>query len=182
MHCATVPNVEREALELAAERIRAYHVRQMPQDAQWTDPDGATLGWRWTPVQAAGLYVPGGLASYPSSVLMNAVPAKVAGRRAARDGGADAGRRRQSAGAAGRPDRRRRRDLPDRRRAGDRRARLRHRDDRAGRQDHRPGQRLCRGRQAPGLRQGRDRHDRRAVRDPGDRRRRQRPRLDRRST
>jgi len=78
-HCATVPNVEREALELAAERIRAYHVRQMPQDAEWTDPDGATLGWRWTPVQAAGLYVPGGLASYPSSVLMNAVPAKVAG-------------------------------------------------------------------------------------------------------
>jgi len=79
VHCATVPNVEREALELAAERIRAYHVRQMPQDAEWTDPDGATLGWRWTPVQAAGLYVPGGLASYPSSVLMNAVPAKVAG-------------------------------------------------------------------------------------------------------
>ncbi len=78
-HCATVPNAEREALEFAAERIRAYHVRQMPQDAEWTDPDGATLGWRWTPVGAAGLYVPGGLASYPSSVLMNAVPAKVAG-------------------------------------------------------------------------------------------------------
>ncbi|MEZ5721863.1 MAG: histidinol dehydrogenase [Paracoccaceae bacterium] len=78
-HCATVPDAERVALELAAERIRAYHVRQVPQDAQWTDPDGATLGWRWTPVQAAGLYVPGGLASYPSSVLMNAVPAKVAG-------------------------------------------------------------------------------------------------------
>ena len=51
----------------------------MPEDAEWTDPDGATLGWRWTPVSAAGLYVPGGLASYPSSVLMNAVPAKVAG-------------------------------------------------------------------------------------------------------
>ena len=78
-HCVTVPDAERVALELAAERIRAYHVRQVPQDAQWTDPDGATLGWRWTPVQAAGLYVPGGLASYPSSVLMNAVPAKVAG-------------------------------------------------------------------------------------------------------
>jgi len=51
----------------------------MPQDAQWTDGVGAELGWRWTPVSAAGLYVPGGLASYPSSVLMNAVPAKVAG-------------------------------------------------------------------------------------------------------
>ncbi|SFU18565.1 histidinol dehydrogenase [Sedimentitalea nanhaiensis] len=70
---------DRAALELAAERIRSYHVRQMPEDAQWTDPDGATLGWRFSPVSAAGLYVPGGLASYPSSVLMNAVPAKVAG-------------------------------------------------------------------------------------------------------
>ena len=76
---ADVPDHERAALELAAERIRAYHIRQLPQDARWTDPDGATLGWRWTPVSAAGLYVPGGLASYPSSVLMNAIPAVVAG-------------------------------------------------------------------------------------------------------
>ena len=76
---AEVPDHERAALELAAERIRAYHVRQMPQDHSWTDPEGAMLGWRWTPVSAAGLYVPGGLASYPSSVLMNAIPAKVAG-------------------------------------------------------------------------------------------------------
>ncbi|WP_284265860.1 histidinol dehydrogenase [Roseicyclus amphidinii] len=76
---ATVPPEERAALERAAERIRAYHVRQLPQDARWTDPEGATLGWRWTPVSAAGLYVPGGLASYPSSVLMNAIPAQVAG-------------------------------------------------------------------------------------------------------
>ena len=79
--CARVPAAEREALELAAERIRAYHARQMPKDESWTDGLGATLGWRWTPVSAAGLYVPGGLASYPSSVLMNAVPAKVAGVR-----------------------------------------------------------------------------------------------------
>lgn len=77
--CARVPAAEREALELAAARIRAYHERQMPEDASWTDASGATLGWRWTPVSAAGLYVPGGLASYPSSVLMNAIPAKVAG-------------------------------------------------------------------------------------------------------
>ena len=69
----------RAALELAATRIAAYHSRQMPEDAEWTDETGATLGWRWTPVSAAGLYVPGGLASYPSSVLMNAIPAKVAG-------------------------------------------------------------------------------------------------------
>ena len=74
-----VPAGERAALELAAERIRAYHDRQRPSDASWTDPQGATLGWRWTPVSAAGLYVPGGLASYPSSVLMNAIPAQVAG-------------------------------------------------------------------------------------------------------
>ncbi|WP_421904834.1 histidinol dehydrogenase [Mameliella sp.] len=77
--CARVPDAERQALETAAERIRAYHVRQMPQDQSWTDPEGATLGWRWGAVSAAGLYVPGGLASYPSSVLMNAIPAKVAG-------------------------------------------------------------------------------------------------------
>ncbi|MGR3374770.1 MAG: histidinol dehydrogenase, partial [Pseudooceanicola nanhaiensis] len=76
---ARVPAAERAALELAAERIRAYHLRQLPEDASWTDPDGATLGWRWSAVSAAGLYVPGGLASYPSSVLMNAIPAKVAG-------------------------------------------------------------------------------------------------------
>ncbi|MCL3880695.1 histidinol dehydrogenase [Marivita sp. GX14005] len=76
---ARVPETERAALEQAAERIRGYHARQIPGDESWTDPEGATLGWRWTPVSAAGLYVPGGLASYPSSVLMNAVPAKVAG-------------------------------------------------------------------------------------------------------
>ncbi|UWR58621.1 histidinol dehydrogenase [Phaeobacter inhibens] len=74
-----VSTEERVALELAVERIRAYHLRQMPQDAEWQDDAGASLGWRWSAVSAAGLYVPGGLASYPSSVLMNAVPAKVAG-------------------------------------------------------------------------------------------------------
>ena len=77
--CAKVPDADRAALEMAAERIRAYHARQMPEDQMWIDDVGATLGWRWTPVSAAGLYVPGGLATYPSSVLMNAIPAKVAG-------------------------------------------------------------------------------------------------------
>jgi len=76
---AKVSPEDRAALELAADRIRAYHTRQMPEDQRWTDETGASLGWRWTPVSAAGLYVPGGLASYPSSVLMNAIPAKVAG-------------------------------------------------------------------------------------------------------
>ncbi len=77
--CAKVSDQERVALELAAERIRTYHLAQMPEDKRWTDEVGASLGWRWTAVSAAGLYVPGGLASYPSSVLMNAIPAKVAG-------------------------------------------------------------------------------------------------------
>lgn len=76
---ARVAPEDRAALELAAERIRAYHERQRPEDALWRDAAGAELGWRWTPVAAAGLYVPGGLASYPSSVLMNAIPARVAG-------------------------------------------------------------------------------------------------------
>jgi histidinol dehydrogenase len=76
---ASVPEAEASALELAAARIRAYHVRQYPHDETWSDETGATLGWRWGPVDAAGLYVPGGLASYPSSVLMNAIPAQVAG-------------------------------------------------------------------------------------------------------
>ncbi len=130
---------------------------------------------RWAgagaPVSAAGLYVPGGLASYPSSVLMNAIPAKVAGvgrlaitvptpgglvnplvLLAARIAGVDeiyriGGAQAIAALAYGTAD------------------------HPAGRQDHRPRQRLCRRRQAPGLRQGRHRHDRRAVRDPGDRRR-----------
>ena len=76
---AKVSGEDRAALELAAARIRAYHERQMPEDARWEDVSGAVLGWRWGPISSAGLYVPGGLASYPSSVLMNAIPAKVAG-------------------------------------------------------------------------------------------------------
>ena len=76
---AKVPAAERTALELAAERITSYHEKQMPNDHSWIEDNGAMLGWRWTPVSAAGLYVPGGLASYPSSVLMNAIPARVAG-------------------------------------------------------------------------------------------------------
>ena len=77
--CERVPAAERDALELAAARIRAFHERQRPSDDAWIDEAGATLGWRWTPIQAVGLYVPGGTASYPSSVLMNAIPARVAG-------------------------------------------------------------------------------------------------------
>src|SRR5205085_2721250 len=61
------------------ERIEAFHRGQRPEDRIVTDPLGVTLGWRWTALESVGLYVPGGTASYPSSVLMNAVPAKVAG-------------------------------------------------------------------------------------------------------
>jgi len=67
------------AIETAATRIESYHKRQLPEDARFTDDTGALLGWRWTSVDSAGLYVPGGTAAYPSSVLMNAIPAKVAG-------------------------------------------------------------------------------------------------------
>lgn len=67
------------ALELAADRIRAFHERQLPDGFSFTDEDGVKLGARWTAVSAAGIYVPGGTAAYPSSVLMNAIPAMVAG-------------------------------------------------------------------------------------------------------
>ena len=68
-----------DALKLAAERIESFHERQLPGRGGYVDDAGVRLGYRWTPVQAAGLYVPGGLAAYPSSVLMNAIPARVAG-------------------------------------------------------------------------------------------------------
>jgi len=67
------------AIETAAQRIEAYHRRQIPADERFTDATGALLGWRWTSVDSVGLYVPGGTAAYPSSVLMNAIPATVAG-------------------------------------------------------------------------------------------------------
>lgn len=69
----------REALNLAASRIRAYHAAQLPEDRDYTDEAGVRLGARWGAVDAAGVYVPGGRAAYPSSVLMNILPAKVAG-------------------------------------------------------------------------------------------------------
>ena len=79
---SAVAQADREtlaALRLARDRIEVHHRRQMPKDDRYTDAVGAELGWRWTAVEAVGLYVPGGTASYPSSVLMNAVPAVVAG-------------------------------------------------------------------------------------------------------
>ncbi|MBQ0709327.1 MULTISPECIES: histidinol dehydrogenase [unclassified Ochrobactrum] len=75
----TAPASTIEALKLAHERIEKHHARQLPKDDRYTDALGVELGSRWTAIEAVGLYVPGGTASYPSSVLMNAVPAKVAG-------------------------------------------------------------------------------------------------------
>jgi histidinol dehydrogenase len=68
-----------DALQLARDRIEAFHRTQVPQDQRFTDALGVELGWRWSAIEAVGLYVPGGTAAYPSSVLMNAVPAMVAG-------------------------------------------------------------------------------------------------------
>jgi histidinol dehydrogenase len=68
-----------EALELARNRIESFHRQQLPNDARFTDALGVELGWRWSAIESVGLYVPGGTAAYPSSVLMNAVPAQVAG-------------------------------------------------------------------------------------------------------
>jgi histidinol dehydrogenase len=76
---AACPQAVRDAIDFAAARIRTYHARQRPADAQWIDETGTELGWRWTPLEAVGIYVPGGRAAYPSTVLMNAVPAQVAG-------------------------------------------------------------------------------------------------------
>lgn len=76
---ADTPADVREAIAFAAARIRTYHARQRPADQAWTDEAGVELGWRWTPLEAVGVYVPGGRAAYPSTVLMNAVPAQVAG-------------------------------------------------------------------------------------------------------
>jgi histidinol dehydrogenase len=69
------------ALTTAVARIESYHRRQLPRDEWFDDDTGAKLGWRWTPLDSVGIYVPGGTASYPSSVLMNAIPARVAGVR-----------------------------------------------------------------------------------------------------
>jgi histidinol dehydrogenase len=76
---AACPQAVRDAIAFAAERIRSYHARQRPADLRFTDEAGVELGWRWTALEAVGIYVPGGRAAYPSTVLMNAVPAAVAG-------------------------------------------------------------------------------------------------------
>src|SRR5690606_16623286 len=75
----SLPAEQRSALEAAAERVRRYHQRQRAESWSYTEDDGTVLGQKITPLDRVGLYVPGGKAAYPSSVLMNAIPAKVAG-------------------------------------------------------------------------------------------------------
>ena len=76
---AATPSAVMDAIRFAAERIAAYHARQRPKDERFVDAAGVELGWRWGPLEAVGVYVPGGRAAYPSTVLMNCVPARVAG-------------------------------------------------------------------------------------------------------
>jgi histidinol dehydrogenase len=161
---------QRGALVAAAERVRDYHQRQLDACArswQYRDSDGTLLGQKVTPLDRVGIYVPGGKAAYPSSVLMNAIPAQVAGvgeivmvvptpKGRAQCAGAGRGLRGRGAPC-----------LHHRRRAGRGRAGLRHGQRAARGQDHRPRQCLCGQRQAACLWPGRHRHDRRAQRDPG---------------
>ncbi|MDG2474206.1 MAG: histidinol dehydrogenase [Paracoccaceae bacterium] len=80
-YCADVPDEHKKALDLAASRIKEFHQKQLPSDKYWTDKTGIEMGWKWRPIEYVGLYVPGGTASYPSSVLMNAIPARIAGAK-----------------------------------------------------------------------------------------------------
>ena len=165
-----LPSDTRQALEAAAERVRRYHAKQVQESWSYTEDDGTVLGQKITALDRVGLYVPGGKAAYPSSVLMNAIPAKVAGvgelimvvptpggeqnqlvLAAAAIAGVDrvftiGGAQAVAALAYGTADRA------------------------AGRQDRRPRQRLRGGGQAPRVRHRGHRHDRGAVRNPGDRR------------
>ena len=120
------------ALTLAATRIEAFHRAQMPADFSYTDDAGLTLGLRWTALDAVGLYVPGGRAAYPSSVLMNAIPRPRRRRRPGRHGRPLPWRLACPTGAGRGQACRCGRDLPHRRRAGGGGAGVRHRDDPAG--------------------------------------------------
>jgi histidinol dehydrogenase len=166
-----IPREQLDALRAAHERIRAFHERQLQKSWDFTDADGTRLGQQVSALERVGLYVPGGKAAYPSSVLMNAVPAKVAGVRelvmvspnpnplvlaAAALAGVDRVLGIGGAQAIGA---------------------LAYGTKSIPRQDRRARQRLRRRGQAPGVRRGRHRHGRRPLRDPGDRRRQRAGRL-----
>ena len=124
-----------EALAAARARIADYHRRQLPEDADYLDGAGVRLGWRWRPIDAVGLYVPGRHRRLSELGADDGRAGQGRGRRPAGHDGSDAGRDLQSAGGGGGAAGGGRRDLPDRRRPGDRSARLRHAHDRAGGQD-----------------------------------------------
>ena len=147
---------QRSALETAAQRIRRFHDRQVATSWSYTEGDGTELGQRVDALQSVGLYVPGGLAAYPSSVLMNALPAQVAGVEnivmvVPAPGGVRNALVLAAASLAGVT-----RDIHDRWRAGGSCVGLWHADDRRGRQDRRSGQCVCCGRQAARVRRCRD--------------------------
>ena len=157
-----------------------FHLRQKPADFPSPTRSGSSLAGGGGPIDAVGLYVPGGAASYPSSVIMNAVPAKVAGcRRLAMVMPTPDGQINPLALAAARIA-----GVDEIYRVGGAQAiaalAYRHGHDRAGRQDRRPRQRLCRGGQAAGVRRRRHRHDRRPERSRRPRRRKRRSALRRR--
>ena len=165
-----LPAAQRAALESAAGRVRSYHEAQKQANGQsWSyrDADGTLLGQKVTPLDRVGIYVPGGKAAYPSSVLMNAIPAHVAGVGEIIMVVPTPERREEPAGAGGRLAGRRDARLHPRRRAGGGGAGLGHRHGAGGRQDHRPRQRLRGGGQAPRVRHRGHRHDCRPERDPG---------------
>ncbi len=80
-YCGEVTQESKTALNLAADRIERFHRKQLPTDEYWMDESGIEMGWKWQSIERIGVYVPGGLASYPSSVLMNSIPATIAGAK-----------------------------------------------------------------------------------------------------
>ena len=166
-----------EALKFAYERVLVYHRRQAPEDVSFTDALGVELGWRWRPIESVGLYVPGGAASYPSSVLMNAAPAIIAGcKRIAMVAPTPDGKLNPLVLAAARIA-----GVEEIYRVGGAQAvaalAYGTADDPAGGEDRRARQRLCGGGEAAGVWGRRHRHDRRALRGGGDRRRKRRSAL-----
>jgi histidinol dehydrogenase len=173
-----IPAVQRDALQAAAARVRSYHEAQKKacgESWSYRDEDGTLLGQKVTPLDRVGIYVPGGKAAYPSSVLMNAIPAHVAGVGEIIMVVPTPPRGRRTAGAGRRLRGRRHPRLHHRRRAGRGRAGLRHGHRAQGGQDHRPRQRLCGQRQKARVRHRGHRHDCRPERNFGAGRRQHPP-------
>ena len=155
-----------EALKLAAQNIRAFHEKQKISSWVSQEADGVILGQLARPIRSAGVYVPGGKACYPSSVLMNVIPAKVAGVEQLVMCSPGSRRHVESLYPDSCRPCRSERDLQDRRSAGNRSHGVRHRNSSQGGQNRRTGEHLCGHRKTICLRTGGYRHDRRSERDP----------------